>query len=275
MDDLRTRLTTDLKEAMRARDSVRTETIRAIRAAMILREVELGGDLDDDGIQKLIVGLVKQRVDSIEQYRLGGRQDLVEREEQEKALLEAYLPAAPDEAAVESAVAAVIAELKPDGMKDMGKVMQACKAKLGPAVDGKQLSALVRAALTTAIVLLAFACGGAQKAAAKAQWRTKLRAAMHEEVSDRDVRDSHSRLLVAAVDAGAVDGMLREDIRAAFGPGLACASQPVCDDQGFAGEDWYYEIGVMTDPKVKQLPLLLMSFDPMGRLTRVFTLTTH
>ncbi|MDD9946274.1 MAG: GatB/YqeY domain-containing protein [Myxococcales bacterium] len=147
--DLRTRLAEDLKSAMREKDTVRTETIRGVRAAILNREVEQGGELDDAAIQQVIVGLVKQRADSIDQYAQGGRQDLVDREQREKELLEGYLPAAPDPAEIEATVQAVITELGASGMKEMGRVMQACKARLGPVVDGKTLSGVVKAALSS------------------------------------------------------------------------------------------------------------------------------
>merc|ERR1711916_176229 len=100
-------------------------TIRGVRAAVLNREVEQGGTLDDEQILKVIRGLVKRRVDSIEQYAAGGRTDLVERETEEKTILESYLPAAPDEAAVRQAVANAVAELGAQSMKDMGRVMKA------------------------------------------------------------------------------------------------------------------------------------------------------
>jgi uncharacterized protein YqeY len=84
--------------------------------------------------------LVKQRVDSIEQYQAAGRSDLAEKEAAERRLLEAYLPKAPDAAAVDQVVAGVIAELGAQGPKDMGRVMKAALEKLGAAADGKLVS---------------------------------------------------------------------------------------------------------------------------------------
>jgi uncharacterized protein YqeY len=146
--DIRERLQADLKEAMRAKDTVRLETVRGVRAAVLNREVELGHELDDAGIAQVIRGLVKQRAESIEQYASGGRDDLAERETREKLILEAYLPAAPDAAAVDATVQAVIGELGASGMKDMGAVMKAALARLGPAADGKLVSEHVKRALT-------------------------------------------------------------------------------------------------------------------------------
>jgi uncharacterized protein YqeY len=143
---IKAKLAEDLKAAMRAKDAVLLDTIRSVRAAITLREVDGGKDLDDVAVFDIIRGLRKQRVESIEQYKAGGRDDLVAQEEREKALLEAYLPAAPSKEAIEAAARAVIAELSASSLKDMGRVVQATKARL-TGVDGKQLSDVVRALL--------------------------------------------------------------------------------------------------------------------------------
>jgi uncharacterized protein len=145
---LKAKLGEDLKSAMRARDSVRLDAIRSIRAAITQREVDGQKELEDGAIVDLIRGLRKQRLESIEQYTLGGRSDLAEKETREKELLEAYLPAAPDAAAVESAVRTAIAKTGASSVKDMGRVMQTAKEQLG-SVDGKMLSDLVKKLLTS------------------------------------------------------------------------------------------------------------------------------
>jgi len=137
---LRERLEVDMKAAMKSRDTLRLETIRGVRGAMRNKEIELGVSLDDEGILRVIRTLVKQRADSIEQFQAAGRSELVEKETAERQLLESYLPAAPDAAAVEQAVAAVIAELGAQGPKDMGRVMKAALERLGAAADGKLVS---------------------------------------------------------------------------------------------------------------------------------------
>jgi uncharacterized protein len=146
--DIRQRLDEDLKTAMRARDTVRLETVRNVRGAIRAREIDGGKDLDEPEIAKLIRGLVKQREDSIAQYREGGRNDLVERETAEKALLEAYLPAGPSGADVERVVSEVIAELGASTMKDMGRVMKAVGERLGGSADGKLVSTVVKSKLS-------------------------------------------------------------------------------------------------------------------------------
>jgi uncharacterized protein YqeY len=142
--EIRKRLDSDLKEAMRAKDALRTEVVRNVRGSMRAKEIDSGTTLSDDELQKLIRGLVKQREDSIAQYEQGGRADLVERERAEKALLEGYLPAAASAADIEKVVGEVIAELGATSIKDMGKVMKAAQAKLGVSADGKLISAVVK-----------------------------------------------------------------------------------------------------------------------------------
>jgi uncharacterized protein YqeY len=140
------KLSEDLKTAMRAKDTVRLDAIRAVRAAVTLREVESKKELDDEGVLDLIRALRKQRIESIESFQAGGRADLVEQSTQEKAFLEAYLPLAPTREAIEQVVREVIAEIGASSVKDMGKVMQGSKERLA-GVDGKALSDVVRGLL--------------------------------------------------------------------------------------------------------------------------------
>jgi uncharacterized protein YqeY len=145
--DLRKQLDEDLKDAMRAKDTVRLETIRNVRGAVRSRELESGQTLDDAEIARVVRSLVKQREESIVQYRDGGRADLVERESREKALLEAYLPATPSAEQVQAVVSQVVTELGASSIKDMGRVMKAALERLGPAADGKSVSAVVKTKL--------------------------------------------------------------------------------------------------------------------------------
>lgn len=143
---IKERLSEDLKAAMRAKDSVRLDAIRNVRAAVTLREVNTKKELDDNDMIEVIRGLRKQKLEAIEMFQAGGRSDLVERETREKELLEAYLPQAPTRETLERAVSQIIAELGATSVKDMGKVMQASKERIAGA-DGKMLSDVVRALL--------------------------------------------------------------------------------------------------------------------------------
>ncbi len=142
--DLRQRLESDMKEALRARDQLRLEAIRGLRGAIRNREIDEGGELAEEGILRVIRSAVKQRGEAIEQYREAGRQDLVDKESAERRVLEAYLPSAPDPARVEAVVREVIAATGAAGPRDMGRVMKPTLERLGPAADGKLVSEVVR-----------------------------------------------------------------------------------------------------------------------------------
>ena len=141
-------IVSDLTAAMKAQDAQRTSTLRMVKAAMMNRKIEKGSDLTDDDVQKLLRSLVKQRRDSIEQYQKAGRQELVDKETAEIAVIETYLPQAASAAEIEAAVAAAITETGATSMKDMGKVMKAAQAGLtGKNADGKQVSEIVKSKL--------------------------------------------------------------------------------------------------------------------------------
>ena len=123
-------IVSDLTTAMKAQDAQKTSTLRMVKAAMMNRKIEQGNDLSDEDVQKLLRSLVKQRRDSIEQYEKAGRQELVDKEAAEIAVIEEYLPQAASAAEIEAAVAAAIAETGASSMKDMGKVMKAAQAGL-------------------------------------------------------------------------------------------------------------------------------------------------
>ena len=142
--NLHERLEADMKQALRSRESLRLETIRGARGAIRNKEIEIGESLDDEGILRVIRTLVKQRSEAIEQYHAGGREDLAEKETVEKAVLEAYLPTAPDEAEVERVLREVISQAGAAGPKDIGRVMKPALESLGPAADGKLVNQVAR-----------------------------------------------------------------------------------------------------------------------------------
>ncbi|HKW75651.1 MAG TPA: GatB/YqeY domain-containing protein [Terriglobales bacterium] len=145
---LRDRLTEDLKLAMKARDQLRMDVIRMIKAAVLNKEVEMKKDLDDAEMSRIMTTMIKQRKESVEQFEKGQRAELAAKERQEISIIEAYLPKAlsPDE--LDRIVAGVIHETGATSSKDMGAVMKAVMARLaGQPVDGKQVSDLVRSKL--------------------------------------------------------------------------------------------------------------------------------
>ena len=145
---LREQLDSDMKAALKSRESLRLETIRGARGAIRNKEIEVGDALDDDGIMRVLRTLVKQRMDSVEQFRAAGRDDLADKELSEQAVLEGYLPRAPDAAEIEKVVGQLIAEVGAEGPRDMGKVMKPALERLGPAADGKRVSETVKRLLS-------------------------------------------------------------------------------------------------------------------------------
>lgn len=139
----------DLATAMRARDQETLGALRMLKTALTNKRVELARDVNDiEGLQ-VVSTLVKQRRDSIDQFTAAGRDELADKERRELAILERYLPPPVDAAALDEAVAAVIAETGAASVKDMGRVMKAVMARFsGQLVDGKLVSDRVRAALT-------------------------------------------------------------------------------------------------------------------------------
>jgi uncharacterized protein YqeY len=140
-----------IADAMRRQDAPRLSALRMLKAALMNREVEKAGALDDAESRQVVNSLVKQRRDSIEQFMKGGRQDLVDKETAEIAILEQYLPPPADPAALERAVAEAIAETGAASLKDMGRVMKAAMARLsGQSVDGRIVNDLVKKKLAGA-----------------------------------------------------------------------------------------------------------------------------
>jgi uncharacterized protein YqeY len=138
----------DIVSAMKAKDELKLSTARMIKSALKKVEVDSMKPLDDASGQQVLRSLVKQRTDSAEMFRKGGRIDLAEKEEAERALIESYLPAAATAEELEAAISAAINETSATTAKQMGLVMKAAQAKLaGKNVDGRQLSEMVKARL--------------------------------------------------------------------------------------------------------------------------------
>jgi len=146
---LRERLTQALKEATLSKDSCATATIRLVLAALKDRDIaarskERNEGLDNDEILALLQTMVKQRRESIAMYEKGARPDLAEREAREIEVIQRFLPKQMDEAAVIAAVDEVVTELGAEGMKDMGKVMAALRARYAGRMDFSRASAFAK-----------------------------------------------------------------------------------------------------------------------------------
>ena len=138
----------DLTTAMKAKEADRVSVLRMVKANLMNRKIEKGGELSDEEITKALQSLVKQRRDSIEQFEAAGRTELAAKEASEITVIEVYLPQAATPEEVAAAVAAAIAETGASSMKDMGNVMKAAMANLaGKSADGKLVSETVKKSL--------------------------------------------------------------------------------------------------------------------------------
>jgi uncharacterized protein YqeY len=141
------RIAQDLTAAMKAKDAARTSTLRMAKAALVNREIEKKGTLDDAEAVKVLQGLVKPREDAAEQYEKGGRPELAAKEKAEIVVLGAYLPAEVTDAEIAAAVEKAVTETGATSPKDLGKAMKAAMAALagsGKSVDGKRVNEAVR-----------------------------------------------------------------------------------------------------------------------------------
>ena len=146
---LNQRIISDLTAAMKAKDADRLSTLRMVKANLMNRKIEKGGELTDDEVMKALQSLVKQRRDSIEQYQNAGRTELADKERSELAIIEEYLPQAASAEEIDAAVSSAVTETGATSMKDMGTVMKAAMANLaGRSADGKAVSEAVKAKLS-------------------------------------------------------------------------------------------------------------------------------
>jgi uncharacterized protein YqeY len=141
---LRERVNDDIKAAMKAREAERLATLRLLSAALKQREVDERVTLDDAGVVSVIEKMLKQRRDSIAQFEQAGRQELADKEKQEMAVLQAYLPQQLTAAELEALVAEAVAASGAASPADMGKVMAIVKPKAAGRADMGKLSALVK-----------------------------------------------------------------------------------------------------------------------------------
>ena len=150
-EDLRSRLTEEMKAAMKAGDAARTSTIRMIMAK--LKETDIAARpsgverVPDEQIATMLRGMVKSRRESAELYRQGNRPELAEKEEAEIRVIESFLPRQMDEAAMREAIRAAIAESGASGVKEMGKVMALLRARHAASMDLSRAGPLVKEAL--------------------------------------------------------------------------------------------------------------------------------
>jgi hypothetical protein len=146
---LEEKILSDYKEAMKAKDSLRSSALSFLRAQMMNAAIDKKKkDLDDVEAIAVIKKQIKQRQDSIEQFTKGSRMDLVEKETRELQILKSYLPPELGEEEIKKIIEEAVAQLGASGMKDMGKVMKEANAKIAGQADGKLVSDLVRQRLS-------------------------------------------------------------------------------------------------------------------------------
>ena len=139
------KIISDLTEAMKAKEADRLSTLRMVKANLMNRKIEKGGELTDDEIIKALQSLVKQRRDSVDQYQKAGRDELAAKEDAEIRIIEKYLPKAASNEEIEAAVKTAISETGANSLKEMGIVMKAALSELeGKSTDGKMVSETVK-----------------------------------------------------------------------------------------------------------------------------------
>jgi uncharacterized protein len=148
MSELKQRITDDMKSAMKAKDKQALKAVRMILGAVKQREIDDRIELDDAQVLTVIQKMVKQRKDSITQFKEGGRTDLVEVEEAELSIINNYMPEQLSDAEVASAVDKAIANSGANSMKDMGKLMGMLKGQLDGKADMGVVSQLIKAKLS-------------------------------------------------------------------------------------------------------------------------------
>ncbi len=145
---LKDQLEAEQKTAMKAKDAVKLSVVRLLKSAIKYREIELAKALDDAGVIGVIASEIKRRRDSVEQYRAGNRQDLVDREEAEIRVLQGWLPAQLTADELRAKVDEAVKRVGATGPKDMGAVMKALLPEVQGRADGKAVSELVKARLS-------------------------------------------------------------------------------------------------------------------------------
>lgn len=144
------RLQQDMVQAVKARDSARVGVIRYVRSEAKNREIELRRALEDDDVVDVLSRIAKKHHEAIEQFEMGGRADLVERERTQLSIVEQYLPERLSDSELDALVADVIAEVGASGPKDIGQVMKTLMPKVRGRADGRAVNDLVRSRLTDA-----------------------------------------------------------------------------------------------------------------------------
>jgi len=141
---LKDKIKADIKEAMRAKDNARRNTLRNLSAAIKQIEVDERKELNNADVEAILTKYAKQREDALSQFKEAGRDDLVAKEEAELVIVKSYLPEPLSDEELETMVKEIVEELGATSMKDMGKIMGAVKKKAGSRADGSKVNKLVK-----------------------------------------------------------------------------------------------------------------------------------
>jgi len=146
--NLKEQIKSDVKDAMRAKEVIKRDTLRNIQARIKQIEVDERRDVTDADVESILVKYLKQREDAKVQFKDAGREDLVEKENVEIAIIQAYLPEPMDDTELKDTLKEVIATVGATSMKEMGKVMGAAKAAIGSRADGGRINTMVKELLS-------------------------------------------------------------------------------------------------------------------------------
>jgi len=145
---LEEKIAEDLRTAMKARDELRTSCIRMLKTSVKNRQVELGQNLNDEEILKIISSLIKKGQEAVREFRQGGREDLAIKEENEIKIYYGYLPEQMTPEDIEKGLREIISELSAQGAKDLGKVMKVAMSRLSGKAQGKEVNEIARKLLS-------------------------------------------------------------------------------------------------------------------------------
>ncbi|MFP4485587.1 MAG: GatB/YqeY domain-containing protein [Campylobacterales bacterium] len=148
MSELKNRINSEVKEAMKNKDAQKRDALRMLTSAIKQVEVDERKELKDEDVVKIIQKAIKQREDAATQYREGGREELASKEEAEIEIFKTYLPAQLSDKELEEKLKSIIDSVGATSMKDMGKIMGVATKEIGSSADGKRINMVVKKLLS-------------------------------------------------------------------------------------------------------------------------------
>lgn len=142
------RINDELKEAIKAKDAIRISCMRMLKSDIKNRQIEKGSDLEDKEIESVVSSLIRKGQEAAKEFRVGGRSDLAEKEEEEVRIFYEFLPEQLDSADIEENLKKIISELSANGTEDLGRVMKAAMTQMAGKVQGKEVNEIARKLLS-------------------------------------------------------------------------------------------------------------------------------